>query len=605
MSLPSESVVLLAACVLLVGCDRTGSNGTGIVNAEAGPGELQVTTKTTGTNFDKDGYLVSISTWDGSKSIDVDETIIVENLNAEELDSASFELKLDGVVEQCSVEGKNPRSVTIDPKKKAAITFEVRCTEDNTVYIDTQSDFEQYHDAEFSAGTQVLFKAGAIFDGQFRPTGSGSSGAPITVTAYNPDSGTIYTDWIENKPIINGHGEVNATVGILNGSYWEINNLEVTNTDGTEQDQGDLRGIHIVAQNTGVVNHIVIKNSYVHNVNGRVAGKQRGGIHFNSYGTNTLFNGVIIKDNVVKNVGGVGIANQSDQSSHNPGDSQYLPWKNMIIKGNRIVNTGRNSIIFRISDSTIVENNTSVRSSLYGTGHSIVNFNTVDAIMQYNEAYGNTGKITDNERGGFDADYNSVGTIIQYNYSHDNLWFCGIMRRSINKNPVIRYNISQDELMGSYLYGFPSESGLENAQVYHNVHYFSEHIDGQIFVGAGRTRHPIETVFANNIWYFEGEGQIGEEPAGSTVFRNNLFYNVDPIGQGALTANPMFINPGEGGTDIDMTDPDRLAGYRLQSGSPAIDAGFDELKEIDNGGQDFWGNPIYNGDPDIGAFEAQ
>ena len=54
------------------------------------------------------------------------------------------------------------------------------------------------------------------------------------------------------------------------------------------------------------------------------------------------------------------------------------------------------------------------------------------------------------DRGGFDADYNCVNTFIQYNYSHDNKWFCGIMKRR-NRNVVIRYNVSQNDTRGHLL----------------------------------------------------------------------------------------------------------------------------------------------------------
>jgi hypothetical protein len=582
----------MAAVLLLFGCDGSGSSGL----LETDPGEVRVTTETTGSNVDADGYRVSVSEREEATAIGVDETRVVDGLG-----SSRPEVELNGIAEHCTVKGQNPRRPTAEADSEAAITFRVRCWADDTVYIDTQADFDQYKDSTFAAGTQILFKEGAIFNGQFRPGGSGTADAPITVAAYDPESGTVYTDWIDNKPIINGQGDVLRTVYLHSVEFWEVRNLEVTNTSGSVQNQGDLRGIHVVAEDMGVAEHIVIEHCYVHDVNGRVAGKQRGGIHFNSDGANTRFDDVQILNNVIENVGGVGIGNQSSESQFNPGDDGYIPWTNMVIRGNRIVNTGRNSIIFRYSDSTIVEHNTSVRSSLYGTGHSIVNFNTKDAVVQYNEAYGNTGRFTDNERGGYDADYNSVGTVIQYNYSHDNHWFCGIMRRGINEDVTIRYNVSQDELVGSYLYGFPSETGLENVKVYNNVHYFSDYIDGRIFVGAGRTRTPIETVFANNIWYFEGEGKIGQEPGNSTVFRENLFYNVEPPGGTYLTDDPLFVNPGAGGTDIDMTAPDRLVGYELRTGSPAIDAG---VTVQDNGGQDFWGNPLYNGAPDIGAYEA-
>jgi hypothetical protein len=61
----------------------------------------------------------------------------------------------------------------------------------------------------------------------------------------------------------------------------------------------------------------------------------------------------------------------------------------------------------------------------------------------------------------------------------------------------------------------------------------------------------------------------------------------------------MFANPGTGGFEIDMTDPDRLAGYRLKSGSPAINTG----KIIENnGGQNFVGEELGNDVVNIGAF---
>jgi hypothetical protein len=61
----------------------------------------------------------------------------------------------------------------------------------------------------------------------------------------------------------------------------------------------------------------------------------------------------------------------------------------------------------------------------------------------------------------------------------------------------------------------------------------------------------------------------------------------------------LFVNPGTGGFKIDMTDPDRLAGYRLKPGSPAITAG----KSIENsGGQNFAGETLDEGAINIGAL---
>jgi hypothetical protein len=221
-------------------------------------------------------------------------------------------------------------------------------------------------------------------------------------------------------------------------------------------------------------------------------------------------------------------------------------------------------------------------------------------VVQYNEAYGNTGDAGENERGGFDADYKSTGTIIQYNYSHDNNWFCGIMRRGINSDITIRYNISQNELLGCYLYGFPTEYGLKDVKVYNNIHYFGKGKGNRIFVEGGKVRVPIETEFKNNIFYFEEDAEWGFEPDNSCIFENNLFYNVSPKGENALTANPIFVNPGSGGTNIDMRDSQRLSGYWLKENSPCLEAG---AIINENGVKDFRGNPLYNGLPDIGAYE--
>ena len=114
-----------------------------------------------------------------------------------------------------------------------------------------------------------------------------------------------------------------------------------------------------------------------------------------------------------------------------------------------------------------------------------------------------------------------------------------------------------------------------------------------------KTRIPTETSFHNNIFYFEENSGWGFEPDQTCVFENNLYYNLRPRGANAVTADPLFVNPGSGGTDIDMTDTNRLSGYRLKDGSPGINTG-GIIEE--NPGKDFVANPI-NGKPDLGVFE--
>jgi len=473
---------------------------------------------------------------------------------------------------------------------------------ENYIHINTQADFDKFNNTDFDPGTSLLFAAGKTFQGQFIIRGSGTKESPNLVAAYNPETGNVYREWIDNKPLIEGKGKVEAPILLTNGQHWEINNLEITNTNGSDNDQGKLKGIYVIAENSGIMENIILKNCYIHNVNGKVGGKWHGGIHIHVLGDSikTKFHKLLIENNVIRDVGGVGIGNQS--SWRDIDTEKYYPWTEFIIRGNFIERTGRNSIILRNALNPLIEYNVAAASSRFDTGHSIVNFNTTNCIVQYNEAYGNIGPANENERGGFDADYKSTGTIIQYNYSHDNNWFCGIMKRGINSDITIRYNISQNELLGCYLYGFPTEKGLKDIKVYNNTHYFGKGKGTKLFVAGGKVRNPSETVFSNNIFYFEEPAEWGFEPDETCEFNNNLFFNVEPKGENAIVKNPLFVDPGKAGTDIDMKNPEALKGLKLQNNSPCINAG---IIVNNNGGKDFWGNPLGSDNTDIGAFEMK
>ena len=470
---------------------------------------------------------------------------------------------------------------------------------ENEYFLNNQDDFDKYKNFVFPASAHIYFASGKIFSGQFSPGGSGTKDKPIKVTAYNPKSNEIIWKNTDNKPIINGQGLVNSAFYLHNEQFWEINNLEITNTDGTTRDQGDLRGIHVVAEDFGLVEHIVIRNCFVHHINGAVEGKERGGILVDVIGDNvkTKFNDLLIENNLVSDVGGIGIGNSSSW----PGieSENYYPWTGVVIRGNRIQKTGRNGIIIRYSLNPLVEYNVLAYNGLFSKGHSIFNYNTIGCVMQFNEIYGNTGDINEGDRGAFDADSYSRETTIQYNYSHDNHWFCGMMRR-YNKDVTVRYNISQNERLGVYFYGVPEEDKIRNVKIYNNTHFFRAGLNACIFVspGSGKTRTPIYTSFYNNIFYFEDSGTWGVEPEESCEFSNNLFYNIKSRGKNYISTDPMFVNPGTGGKDINMLDPERLSGYMLKKDSPCLGTG---IYISNNGNKDFWGNNLDNS-LNIGAY---
>ena len=460
-------------------------------------------------------------------------------------------------------------------------------------HIDSQKHFDALSTATFLPGDIVLFKKGQQFSGMFAPSGSGTERAAIKIDTYGHGS----------RPRIDAGGKNIAGLLLQNLAYWEVNGLEITNTDGTDKDQGDLFGIYVLVKGMeGVYRHIYVDDCYIHDVNGLVAGKRRGGIHVHVRDCeSTILHDLRLTNNRIVRVGGVGIGNASscgriefrknDTISHNL-------WTKVYVAGNFVDKTGRNNVIARVSKDAVYEHNTLANSSRYDTGHSIFCFNTDGIKIQYNEAYGNLGE-EGRDRGGYDADYNCMNTFIQYNYSHDNMWFCGIMKKR-NRNVVIRYNVSQNDRKGIYFYGFESNREAQNVHIYNNTHFIRKGLDVRVFP---EDRTPINSLFENNIFFFEGRGVWGKNAEGiNTSLRNNLYFNI-PVHKSdtrPIVADPLFVRPGMAGTDIELKTMKSLLGYRLKPASPCIDAG---LPIVADGGKDLFGTEVRMGRTDIGALQ--
>ncbi|MDF7809159.1 right-handed parallel beta-helix repeat-containing protein [Pontiellaceae bacterium B12219] len=465
-------------------------------------------------------------------------------------------------------------------------------------FVSTQAEFNAVTNAVLQSGDAILLERGQQFIGMLAPTGTGTEAAPIRIGAYGSGE----------RPQIHAMGVNEAAVRLLNPSYWEIQGLEVTNTDGTDDDQGDLFGIFVFADVNDTYTHVYIDDNYIHDVNGKVGGKGRGGIHVRVHDSrqNTKFDDLRITNNRIEDVGGVGIGNYAKHSNVDllPDGELFTEnlWTRVYVAGNYLNRTGRNAIIARASIDAIYEFNTLANSSRYSSGHSIFCFDTAGMKIQYNEAYGNVGNDT-HDRGGFDADYNCVDTIIQYNYSHDNEWFCGIMKKK-NRNVIIRYNVSRNEKQGIYWYGFETDTDLESCHIYNNTHFTRSGLNAAIFA---RERTPLNTIFENNIFYYENpaDSSLGVNAAGTNCsFNNNLYFNVTPHPADAnpLTADPLFVQPGAVEYEIDLTTMEALNGYQVRSSSPCIDAA---IPIANNGGLDIVKAVVGIAGADIGALEYQ
>jgi len=155
----------------------------------------------------------------------------------------------------------------------------------------------------------------------------------------------------------------------------------------------------------------------------------------------------------------------------------------------------------------------------------------------------------------------------------------------------IHHNISVNERFGFIHYGFTDVGAITDMVVSNNT-FYSTSADMRLFMNLGRTREAIDTTLVDNIFVFAGEGASwGSVPTAERgmVFENNIVIGLDDPNYIRLTDDPRLVVPGDGGTEIDMADPQRLSGYKLCAGSPAIGAG----QEGDNGAQaDFWDNEI-------------
>ncbi|MCR8643409.1 DNRLRE domain-containing protein [Paenibacillus sp. N1-5-1-14] len=481
-------------------------------------------------------------------------------------------------------------------------------TNSGTSASDAWKSLNKLNSTTFAPGDQILLKAGSVWNGQLWPKGSGTSGNPIVIDQYGTG----------NKPIINGNGtqypaNTSGAVMLYNQEYWEINNMEVTNYSTTIT--SSRSGILVYNNEEGLKNHIVIRNTYVHDVNSDPNGnKNSGGIiffgtHINKDGVATIgrkagFNDVLVENNHVKNVTKEGIRNKSDS-----GNSVYPRINtNIVFRSNVIEDIfGDGMVLAEVlsgakAEYNIVKNHSMTTSANYA---GLWTHYTTGALVQYNEVYGGMNGYNDGEA--FDSDNNTNGDIFQYNYSHNNKGGFMLIMPS-TQNLKVRYNVSENDGGGLNNHLFHYTNNNTNNYVYNNTFYIGAGVQNYIFAPTSMTT--IQPKFYNNI--IKADGTVTKFSnnvtwGAQTEFKNNLFYpatiddvNGPPAHPGLITVDPQLVNPGAGVSNIDMNDPNRLPEYKLQDTSPAINAG---LTITGNGGQDFYGNSVSN-TPDIGAYES-
>lgn len=438
----------------------------------------------------------------------------------------------------------------------------------------------------FQPGDTLLFKAGGVWTGTLSPQGSGTEGSPIRIDKYGEGS----------KPLIAGAG-AEAAVYFYNQEQWEVRNLEITNDAPTKAVR---RGIHVDGSsgtwtNPKVYKHFVFENLEIHHVKGDTSTDyaHNGGIIVWGKTWDYHVSDVVMNNNKIYTVDSVGIYLNGAQSRYSSG---------LKVTNNLIYDVAADGAFILNSTGGLIENNvvhdTHVRASGYHVPLWV--WGSKNSVIQFNEVY-NTAAGGDAQA--FDADYNSEGTIIQYNYSHNNAGGLvlvvsdGTNASNFNRNTVVRYNISQNDGGAVFnLNGTPDSTSIYNNTVYLPASSGAKVVNHSYWGG-----YASNTSFYNNLIYNLGSGGYTFATSTNNVFENNLFYGNHPASEPAdpykITVDPQLASPGSGGIGKDT-----LVGYQLLNTSPAIGAG----KLIaGNGGRDYFGNPVpSDAAPNIGAYQG-
>lgn len=325
----------------------------------------------------------------------------------------------------------------------------------------------------FSAGDTLLFKAGQTWSGQVWLKGSGQAHLPIVVGKFGQGK----------RPRLDGGG-ASYTLKVYNSSYWEIQDLEITNYSAQEEgglsldawERGnrelyaeprlpqkahrDLKmkvGVLIAARDAGKIKHLYLRNLEVHGVNGNIvpdgkdengASKHNGGIAFQIDGNRmpTWWEDVRIENCLIRDVDRTGLFFKSTWDSRTAEDpGNWTPSTGIHIRHSIFRRTGANALIVRVASDPVVEYNLFDYCAIKGSGNAAFSFNTDGAVWQFNECRFTKANAGDNDAGGLDSDYRSKRTVLQYNYLHHNDF--GLLVTggggSFNEGTVVRYNLVQ------------------------------------------------------------------------------------------------------------------------------------------------------------------
>ena len=382
-------------------------------------------------------------------------------------------------------------------------------------------------------GTTIHLKADSEFNGVIEINDSGTENNPIFFKSYGNGK----------KPIVNGNGEKKHTILLNNVEHIIIDGIEISNK-GIERLEART-GLTILAEDSGELNNIVIQNMVIRDVNGSLVKSDGGGsaILIRKFGEKikSRINGLQILNNHIYKTERNAINFRASANR-----DKWYPNLNVIVKNNLIEKVPGDGIVIFGCDGAIVEHNTLrdfpdvLPDSEAAAG--IWPYSSDNTIIQFNEVSGHKAKW---DAQGYDSDWNSVGTIIQNNYSHDNyggfVLVCNAGSSYGDKinigtaNTIIRNNLSINDGIrpypttrrGVFSPTFHITGPVENTHIHDNIIIIpkkNQNVDNTIVrIDNWGGPWPMKTTFENNKFYFEGDMKNQLQKRKDIEFIGNVF----------------------------------------------------------------------------------
>ncbi len=431
-------------------------------------------------------------------------------------------------------------------------------------------------------GQQLLFRRGSGCTGTLAPQGSGVAGHPVVIGAYG----------LGPMPRIVGAGE--DAVLLENMSHMVLQSLDITNPGNTAARR---RGVHVVADSHAVAD-VTIRGVSIHNVDGDLKKDLggSGGIQVDTL-SGGRFDGLQLVGNRIENVSrsGIFIAGASGGTRPRAGEPWSAASTNVVVSANRLEHLAGDGIVATGTDGAVLEHNVVVDGNRAGTSWSGANpvcnagiwtFGANSTLIQYNEV--SNMEFNGCDGTGYDIDYEQDGTIVQYNYGHDNAG--GFILLCTDGEPravEVRYNLSVDDATTLNDAPCAIQSGnigtLDGVRFYNNTFVAGKPLATLELIPLTSLFAPGNFQFKNNI-VVATDTQTDPLPCGNDC-TNNLFFGLPPSGTHAVVGDPLFVNANRRGSG---RWSEGLA-FRLRRGSPAIGAG---VPIPESPACDYFGDPV-------------